>query len=129
MPKNPVAAADVKGTVEIDPQYAAGLQDLEGFSHVVLLFHCHRSADYDLTPFPPGERQRRGVFATRAPRRPNPIGLSVVRLDRVAGCVLEVRGVDIVDGTPLLDIKPYLPSIDAPVDVRTGWLDGAGEGD
>lgn len=123
MPKNPAAAAGAVGSVEMDPAYAAGLQDLAGFSHLILLFHCHRSEGYDLTFTPPGERIPRGVFATRAPRRPNPIGLSVVRLDHVAERVLTVCDVDMVDATPLLDIKPYLPSIDAYGDACVGWME------
>lgn len=125
MPRNPAAARDVAGTVEIDPHHAAGLKDLDGFSHVILLFHCHRSDGYELVFVPPGHAEERGVFATRSPRRPNAIGLSVVRLDRIVGNRLEVRDVDIADGTPLLDIKPYLPSIDAADEIRTGWLDAA----
>lgn len=123
MPRNPAAARDVTGTVEVDPQYASGLKDLEGFSHIFLLFHCHRSDGYELVFAPPGETAEHGVFATRSPRRPNAIGLTLVRLDRIEGNRLEVRDLDIVDGTPLLDIKPYLPSIDTADAVRTGWLD------
>lgn len=130
MPRNPAAARDVAGTVEIDPRHAAGLKDLDGFSHIILLFHCHRSEGYQLVFAPPGHSEAHGVFATRSPRRPNPIGLSVVRLDRIDGNRLEVRGVDMVDGTPLLDLKPYLPSIDVADEIRTGWLDApAGPGD
>lgn len=122
MPRNPAAARDVVGTAELDPRYAAGLQDLGGFSHILLLFHCHRSDGYELVFTPPGDTGERGVFATRSPRRPNAIGLTLVRLDRVDGNRLEVRDLDIVDGTPLLDIKPYLPSVDVAAAVRTGWL-------
>lgn len=113
------------GTVEIDPRHAAGLKDLDGFSHVILLFHCHLGEGYELVFVPPGHSEAHGVFATRSPRRPNAIGLSVVRLDRIDGTRLEVRDVDIADGTPLLDLKPYLPSIDTVDEIRTGWLDAA----
>lgn len=127
MPKNPAAAAGATGSVEIDPAYAAGLQDLAGFSHLILLFQFHRSEGYALTFVPPGEEASRGVFATRAPRRPNPIGLSVVRLEHVAGRVLTVRDVDMIDGTPLLDIKPYLPSIEAYPNAQIGWVAPGGD--
>lgn len=128
IPRNTAAAAGVHGTVEIEPRFAPGLKDLDGFSHVVLLFHFHRSEGYELELVPAGEGRTRGVFATRAPRRPNAIGLSVVRLERIEAGVLHVRDVDIVDGTPLLDIKPYLPTVDAPEGVRTGWLARASGG-
>lgn len=133
MPRNPADAAGTQGTVEVDAAYTAGLRDLDGFSHLVLLFHFDRSDGYELELVPRGETQAHGVFATRSPRRPNAIGLSVVRLERVEGAVLHVRDVDMADGTPLLDIKPYLPSVDTRAGVRTGWLgdarpsgDGAG---
>ncbi len=122
MPKNPAAAEGSAGSVEVEPAYAPGLQDLAGFSHLILLFHLDRSDGYEPTFVPPGQRAPRGVFATRSPRRPNPLGMSVVRLDRVVDEVLTVRDVDMVDGTPLLDIKPYLPSIDAHGEARIGWM-------
>lgn len=122
MPRNPGDAAGIEGRVEIDPEYTTGLKDLGGFSHLILLFHFHGSRGHELQLVPQGRGEPRGVFATRAPRRPNAIGLSIVRLDRVDGTVLHVRDVDMIDGTPLLDIKPYLPSIDAHADATTGWL-------
>jgi tRNA-Thr(GGU) m(6)t(6)A37 methyltransferase TsaA len=125
MPIQPSGAKGIKGRVEIDPAYEAGLRDLEGFSHVFLLFHLHLSEGYDLTVTPFMDDTPRGVFATRAPRRPNPIGLSVVRLVRVAGSTLHIEDVDMVDGTPLLDLKPYVPALNPPDDtVRIGWLTG-----
>lgn len=126
-PIQPAGGADVCATVEVFPPYRAGLKDLEGFSHLVLLFHFHRSRGFDLHVVPFLDTVPRGVFATRAPRRPNPIGLSVVRLERVADGVLHVRGVDMLDGTPLLDIKPYVPAFEAEGPVRTGWLEHAAE--
>jgi tRNA-Thr(GGU) m(6)t(6)A37 methyltransferase TsaA len=109
--------------VELYPQYAAGLKDLEGFSHVHLLFLCDRAGEWKPEVVPFLDDRPRGLFATRAPSRPNPIGLSVVRLEKVEGTTLHVRGLDILDGTPLLDVKPYIPEIDQPEgDVRTGWL-------
>lgn len=126
MPIQPAGAAGVPGTVELYPEYAAGLQDLDGFSHLILLYHFHRSNDYDLRVVPFLDTQERGIFATRAPRRPNPIGLSVVRLIGIEGNRLQVEKVDMLDGTPLLDIKPYVPAFDTPADVRAGWLEEAG---
>ncbi|MCD6338107.1 MAG: tRNA (N6-threonylcarbamoyladenosine(37)-N6)-methyltransferase TrmO [Verrucomicrobia bacterium] len=123
MPIQPAGAAGVKGAVEVFEEYREGLKDLEGFSHVILIYRFHRSRGFDLQVTPFMDSELRGVFATRAPRRPNPIGLSVVRLDAVEGGVLRVRNVDILDGAPLLDIKPYVPEFDAPDDVRTGWLE------
>ena len=124
MPIQPTGAAGVEGTVEIRPEFAAGLEDLEGFSHLILLYHLHLADGFSLTVRPFLHDAPHGVFSTRSPRRPNPIGLSVVRLVRREGPFLHVCDVDVVDGTPLLDIKPYVPSFDAPEDVRIGWLEG-----
>jgi len=123
MPIQPAGAADIIGTVEIKPEYEEGLDDLAGFSHIILLYVFHLSRGYHLTVKPFLDDEVHGVFATRAPRRPNPIGLSVVRLVRVEGCTLEVQGVDMVDGTPLLDVKPFVPQFDVPQVVRIGWLE------
>ena len=116
------AAAGAGGTVEIFEEYQQGLQDLDGFSHIVLLYIFHRSKGFNLHVIPFMDTEVRGLFATRAPKRPNPIGMSVVQLDRIAGCTLHVSNVDMLDGTPLLDIKPYVPDFDSHTDVRTGWL-------
>ncbi len=127
MPIQPTGAPDTAGRVVVLPEYAAGLQDLEGFSHIYLIYHFHRSRGCDLRPTPFMDDTPRGVFATRAPRRPNAIGLSVVGLDEVAGNVLRIRGVDVLDGTPLLDIKPHVKDFDTPVPpLRFGWLEGEG---
>lgn len=123
MPIQPAGASDVRGTVEVYPQYAEGLLDLEGFSHLVLLYHFHRVSGFSLTVTPFLDDQKRGVFATRAPRRPNPIGLSVVRLVARDGNRLQIEAVDVLDGTPLLDIKPYVPIFDAGEEIRLGWLE------
>jgi len=123
MPIQPAGAAGVKGTVEIFEDYRAGLKDLEGFSHIVLLFVFHRSEGFNMQVVPFMDTELRGLFATRAPRRPNPIGLSVVRLDRIEDGILHVQNVDMLDGTPLLDIKPYIPEFDGYKDVRAGWLE------
>lgn len=124
MPIQPTGMASAPGWAEIDAEYVEGLKDLDGFSHVVLLFHLHQAAPARLTVTPFLGGDLRGVFATRAPVRPNPIGLSVVRLLGVEGNRLHLGNVDVLDGTPLLDIKPYVPDFDEPEDVRLGWLEG-----
>jgi tRNA (adenine37-N6)-methyltransferase len=123
MPIQPAGASGVKGTVEVFEEYRTGLNDLDGFSHIVLLYLFHRSQGFSLHVVPYLDTQMRGVFATRAPRRPNAIGLSVVQLDMIKDGMLQIQNVDILDGTPLLDIKPYVPEFDAQVKVRTGWLE------
>lgn len=123
MPIQPSGAAGIRGTVELFPEFAEGLKDLDGFSHLVLLYHFHESRGYKLTVTPFLDSELRGLFATRAPRRPNPIGLSTVRLNQIRGCTLDVENVDILDGTPLLDIKPYVPEFDHHEDCRIGWLE------
>jgi tRNA-Thr(GGU) m(6)t(6)A37 methyltransferase TsaA len=125
MPLQSVAAADVLGSVEVLPEFAGGLTDLEGFSHVHIVSHLHGGAPGGLVVKPFLDDAVRGVFATRSPRHPNPIGLSVVRLLVVRDAVLEVSGLDLLDGTPVLDIKPYVPAFDAIAAERTGWLEGA----
>jgi len=122
MPIQPLGARGVKGTVELDPQFEAGLKDLEGFSHIILLYHFHLSKDYSLHIVPFLDDTERGVFATRAPRRPNPLGLSIVHLVAVDGCTLSIEDVDIVDGTPLIDIKPFVPYFDHREGASSGWL-------
>ena len=125
MPIQPAGAHDVLGAAELSPEYAPALADLEGFSHLILLYHFHRAKPYAPTVTPFLDKTPHGLFATRAPARPNPIGLSVVELLAVEGSVLRLRGVDILDGTPLIDIKPCVPAFDAPQgEVRTGWLEG-----
>lgn len=127
MPIQPPGAAGVEGRVEVAPEYAEGLLDLDGFSHVVLLYLFHRSEGFDLRVAPFLDRTPHGLFATRAPRRPNPIGLSVVALEGIEDNVLRVSGIDVLDGTPLLDIKPYVPAFDAPSGCRSGWLEEVGD--
>jgi tRNA (adenine37-N6)-methyltransferase len=125
MPLQSVAAPEVRGQIEIDPQFAPGLKDLDGFSHLHLVAHLHRGAPGGLEVVPFLDDTVRGIFATRSPRHPNPIGLSVVRLLAVAGPVLEIAGLDLLDGTPILDIKPYVPEFDSIAAERTGWLEQA----
>ncbi|WP_428562119.1 MAG: tRNA (N6-threonylcarbamoyladenosine(37)-N6)-methyltransferase TrmO [Solidesulfovibrio sp. DCME] len=125
MPIQPGGARQALGRLELDPALAPALADLDGFSHIYLLYLFHASKGYNLTVTPYLDDTPRGLFATRAPKRPNPIGLSVVELVAVDGPVVHVRGVDVLDGTPLLDIKPYAPAFDAPAGpVRSGWLEG-----
>jgi tRNA-Thr(GGU) m(6)t(6)A37 methyltransferase TsaA len=109
------------GQVEVYPEFSEGLQDVEGFSHIILLYAFHCSSGYTLRVKPFLDDQWRGLFATRYPCRPNPLGLSVVRLLARRDNVLEIEGVDVLDGTPLLDIKPYVPEFDVRMEVRTGW--------
>ncbi len=113
---------DGSGVVSLEDRYAAGLRDVESFSHLFLLYTFHEADAYELQPKPFKTDERRGLFATRAPRRPNPIGLSVVRLESIEGSDLVVSGIDVVDGTPLLDIKPYVPPYDDVPDAAGGWL-------
>jgi tRNA-Thr(GGU) m(6)t(6)A37 methyltransferase TsaA len=122
VPIQPAASEGIAGTVEVFPEYIAGLQDLDGFSHVFLLYHLHRATQIRLVVTPFLDSVARGVFSTRAPTRPNPIGLSVVRLLGIEGARLDIENVDIVDGTPLLDIKPYIPQFDHQPADRTGWF-------
>jgi tRNA-Thr(GGU) m(6)t(6)A37 methyltransferase TsaA len=124
MPIQAVAAQGVPGWIDIDPAYREGLQDLEGFSHLYLIYHLHRVPGGSLKVVPFLDEQPRGVFATRAPRRPNPIGISVVRLMSVQDVRLEIEDVDVVEGTPLLDIKPYVPEFDVRAADRIGWFAG-----
>lgn len=111
------------GEVLVDPEFEPGLQDLEGFSHIILLYAFHRSSGFSLQVKPFLDNQERGLFATRYPNRPNPIGISIVRLLKCEGGRLSVEGVDVLDNTPLLDIKPYVPDFDLRTDVRTGWYE------
>ena len=124
IPKGKGARHDAEGVLAIKPELEAGLADIEGFSHLFVLWVFDRVDGYDLTDYPPSDDRPHGVFATRSPRRPNPIGLTVVELLAREGTKLRVRGIDMLDGTPILDIKPYLSSI--PMDrLRRGWLDEA----
>jgi tRNA (adenine37-N6)-methyltransferase len=121
IPKGLGAKHEAEGTLEVLPEFAAGLLDIEGFSHLFVLWEFDRSTDFDLVASPPCDDRSHGVFATRSPRRPNPIGLTVVRLLGREGGALRVRGLDMLDGTPILDLKPYLSSVPAE-ELRRGWL-------
>jgi len=125
IPFQPSLGKGVAGSVEVFPEFAEGLDDLDGFSHIMLLCHFHRSAGYHLKIVPRLDTQIRGLFATRSPRRPNPIGLSIVRLLAIHENELSIMDLDILDGTPVLDIKPYFRDLEAGTEVRIGWLEEA----
>jgi len=113
--------SSARGSVEVYPEFVDGLRDLEDFSHIILIYYFHQSSGYTLSVKPFLDTQERGLFATRYPARPNQIGISIVRLIHIVGNALEIEGVDVLDGTPLLDIKPYVPDFDIHQDVSTGW--------
>jgi len=121
IPKGLGAKHDAEGVLRILPELEPGLTDIEGFSHLIVLWEFDRSEGFQLLGTPPSDDRPHGVFATRSPRRPNPIGLTVVELLRREGPELHVRGVDMLDGTPILDIKPYLSGV-PPEALRRGWL-------
>jgi tRNA-Thr(GGU) m(6)t(6)A37 methyltransferase TsaA len=125
MPIQPSGAAGVNGKIVVKRKFEAALQDLEGFSHLVLLYHFHQAGEVKLQVVPFLDQKSRGLFSTRAPNRPNPIGLSVVRLDRIENNVVYVSNIDILNQTPLLDIKPYVPEFDQPDATRWGWLENS----
>lgn len=122
-PIQPEFARGCTGRLEIFPEYEAGLKDIETFTHLILLYHLHKAGESQLIVKPFLDDTPRGVFATRYPSRPNRIGLSVVRLVRREGNVLYLEDVDILDGTPLIDIKPYVPRFDTPLNAGGGWTD------
>lgn len=121
IPKGPGAKHDALGVLEIKPEFEVGLTDIEGFSHLFVIWVFDRANGFDLIGIPPTDNREHGVFATRSPRRPNPIGLTVVQLLRRERALLRVQGVDMLDGTPILDIKPYLSGIQPDL-LRRGWM-------
>ena len=121
VPKGFGARHDAEGVLDVRPEFEDGLTDIEGFSHLYVIWMFDRSDGFELLGVPPTDDRPHGVFATRSPKRPNPIGLTVVELLRRDGCRLHVRGIDMLDGTPILDIKPYLSSVPAET-LRRGWL-------
>jgi len=123
MPIQPNGARGTRGTIEIFPLYRDGLRDLDGFERIILIYAFHRCEDHQLVVKPFLDTTPRGIFATRSPKRPNAIGLSIVRLLEVDGVTLTIEDVDVLDGTPLLDIKPYVPAFDAYPGSRAGWLE------
>lgn len=122
MPIQPSGAKGIKGTIEIKKAFTPGLKDLNGFSHIILLYHFHLVKGFSLKVTPFLDKMSRGLFATRAPKRPNPIGISVVKLLKIEDNKLFVENIDIIDGTPLLDIKPYVSKFDNAVKEKPGWL-------
>jgi len=123
MPIQPSGAKGVRGQIVLAPDLVEGLADLDGFSHIIVLYHFHKVGKISLTVTPFLDPEPRGVFSTRAPTRPNHIGLSILKLLKIEGNILQVENIDILNGTPLLDIKPYVPVFDQQNgDVRTGWL-------
>jgi tRNA-Thr(GGU) m(6)t(6)A37 methyltransferase TsaA len=122
MPIQPAGAVGIQGQIEFFPEFEEGLKDLDGFSHVILLYHFHRVEGYSLLVTPFMDTIQHGLFSTRAPKRPNPIGISVVRLVRSNGLILDIENVDILDDTPLLDIKPYVPEFDHHSVNSIGWI-------
>jgi tRNA-Thr(GGU) m(6)t(6)A37 methyltransferase TsaA len=122
MPIQPSGAKGIQASIKLRRQYIKGLKDLEGFSHLILIYHFHLSKSFSLRVVPFLDDKPHGLFATRAPKRPNPIGLSVVKLNRISGGILYIENIDVIDGTPLLDIKPYVPAFDVYRNVRVGWL-------
>ena len=125
MPIQPSGAVGVRGTIELDPQYVAGLADLDGFSDIILLYHFHQVREASLTVTPFLDTASHGLFATRAPKRPNPIGISIVKLTGIDEHMLSIENIDVLDGTPLLDIKPYVPEFDQHAAARVGWMEKA----
>jgi tRNA-Thr(GGU) m(6)t(6)A37 methyltransferase TsaA len=124
VPIQATAARGIKGTLEIYPEYADGLKDLEGFSHIILLYHFHLIKGYSLLVKPFLDDKLHGIFATRSPARPNPIGISIVHLTRIKNSTLHIQDIDIVDGTPILDIKPYIGKFDYRKTTKIGWFRG-----
>lgn len=125
MPIQPIGARGVKGIIELDKEYMGGLKDLDGFSHIILIYHLHLSSGHSLEVKPFLDNEKRGIFATRSPKRPNQIGISVVRLEKIEKSNIHILDVDMVDGTPLLDIKPYVPHFDKNEDdnLSIGWFE------
>ena len=122
MPIQPCGAAGIRGSVTVFGEYLPGLKDLDGFSRIYLIYHFHRSHGFDLEVTPFLDSIQRGIFSTRAPRRPNHIGISIVKLVGITKYGLDIEDVDIIDGTPLLDIKPYVPEFDCYPRETSGWL-------
>ncbi len=123
MPIQPTGASGIHGTVEIYDEFVPGLLDLEGFSHIILLYHLRKVKSSALVVTPFLDSKKHGIFATRAPKRPNPIGLSIVKLNDIDGNILQIENIDILNGTPLIDIKPYLPEFDHHPADRLGWYE------
>ena len=124
MPIQPSVLADTRGKAVLDEKFMPGLKDLDGFSHIILLFLLHKISGYQLEVVPFMDTLPHGIFATRSPKRPNRIGMSIVRVESVEGNIVHFKGVDMLNGSPLLDIKPYYSYFDQQTQVRNGWLEG-----
>ena len=124
MPIQPSVLADTRGKAVLDEKFVPGLKDLDGFSHIILLFLLHKISGYQLEVVPFMDTLPHGIFATRSPKRPNRIGMSIVRVESVVGNIVHFKGVDMLNGSPLLDIKPYYSYFDQQTQVRNGWLEG-----
>ncbi len=124
MPIQPIGGSDVEGVIDILPEFREGLVDLEGFSHAYVLYHLHRIQGFDLMVRPFLDNDRHGIFATRSPKRPNPIGLSVMRIKEVTEVSVVLEGIDVLDRTPVIDIKPYVMDFDRFEPERCGWFEG-----
>jgi tRNA-Thr(GGU) m(6)t(6)A37 methyltransferase TsaA len=127
MPIQPKGASETEGCVVVNESYVDGLKDLDGFSHIYLVYYFHKATRTELLVMPFMDKQERGVFATRSPLRPNHIGISIVRLVKVEGNRLMVKGVDVLDGTPLIDIKPYIEKFDRIENSVSGWMKSSDE--
>lgn len=123
VPIQPISGKGIEARIEIFKEFSEGLKDIDGFSHIIVLYDFHKSRDFKLLVKPFLDNENRGVFATRAPKRPNSIGLSVLKLNKVIGNILYVENVDILDGTPVLDIKPYISKFDFVKGERNGWVE------
>jgi len=123
MPIQPIAAEGIKGYIKLKPDYVAGLKDLIGFSHITLIYHFHKINGYELEVIPFMDTISHGIFATKSPKRPNAIGTSTVKLIGIEGDTIHIEQVDMLDGTPLIDIKPFYPRYDNRENVKIGWLE------
>lgn len=121
-PPQSVQCSDKKAIIHIEEKYIDGLKSLETFSHIIVIFYCHKVKDFDLLTGTPWDNEKRGVFATRTPRRPNPIGISIVELSKINGNSIEISGVDMFDRTPVIDIKPYTSDLN-PEKANKGWME------
>lgn len=122
MPIQPKGAKNIIATIEIDKAYARGLKDLEEFSHIYLIYYFHEAARTELEVIPFMDTQERGVFSTRSPLRPSHLGLSITKVISIDDNIVTIKGIDVLDGTPLIDIKPYIPQFDGVTGVKTGWM-------
>ncbi|MCF8374072.1 MAG: tRNA (N6-threonylcarbamoyladenosine(37)-N6)-methyltransferase TrmO [Bacteroidales bacterium] len=122
MPVQSLVAEDIRGKIVLDPKYVEGLKDIHQFSHVYVIYHFHLSRGFELVAKPFLDNNEHGIFAIRAPRRPNPIGISIVKIEKIVKNVIYFSGVDMVNGTPILDIKPFIPQFDIPNDASSGWM-------